>query len=294
MALGAMSGFAATTILAKFAYASGANALTLLLFRHLFVPAALAGYFVLSGRRMSLPRPMRRRALFLGLVLSCNSIGYIASVRYIPVSLAVLIFYTYPLIVALLSRAIDKRPLGTARLAALACAFVGLGLLLGAGRESNLDGRGIALAALAAVSLGNVLFWSDRLLGQAHADKDADPLAVKLHLLVGCGAGVVFAFLAFGAFVPPGTDAGLIAAAGFALIYLASFVTLFTALPMLGAVKASLLANIEPVVTLILAALLLGERLAPVQALGGVLVIGAIVATQLAERGAKPLVEPLD
>jgi drug/metabolite transporter (DMT)-like permease len=294
MALGAMSGFAGTTILAKFAYAAGANALTLLMFRHLFVPAALAAYFLVRGRKMGLPRAMRNRALLLGGVLACNSIGYIGSVRFIPVSLAVLIFYTYPLIVALVSRLVDKKPLGRARVAALVCAFAGLGLLLGAGSHSTLDWRGVALASLAAISLGNVLFWSDRLLGQAHAHESADPLAVKFHLLLGCGAGVVATFLVLGDYVPPATEAGWLSVAGFAVLYLLSFVTLFTALPMLGAVKASLLANIEPVVTLVLAALLLGERLAPAQAVGGALVIGAIVATQLGERRGPPLIEPLD
>jgi drug/metabolite transporter (DMT)-like permease len=300
LALGAMCGFAATAILAKFAYLAGANPLTLLVGRHVFVPVALAAYCAARRRKLWLPKSLRGRALFLGLVLAGNSIGYIGAVRYIPVSLAVLIFYTYPLIVALLSRLFDQKPLGAIKIGALLGAFAGLVLLLGALSGAALDGRGIALAALAAVTLGNVFFWSDRLLGQAQAGsangaRAIDPLAVKFHMLLGCGIGILLVFALFGAWVPPATRFGWMAACGFAVAYLLSFVALFSAIPLLGAVKASLLANIEPLVTVLLAAALLGERLKPVQLAGGALVIGAILVTQLADRrGPKSAPAPVD
>jgi drug/metabolite transporter (DMT)-like permease len=295
LALAAMSGFALTAVLAKFAYLAGANPLTLLVGRHVFVPVALAAYCAARGRKLWLPKILRGRALGLGVVLAANSIGYIGSVRYIPVSLAVLIFYTYPLIVALLSRVFDRKPLGATKIAALFGAFAGLVLLLGAGTGSALDGRGIALAALAAVTLGNVFFWSDRLLGRAQDERSADPLAIKFHMLLGCGGAILVVFALFGAWAPPTTSFGWLAAGSFSLVYLLSFIALFSAIPLLGAVKASLLANIEPLVTVLLAATLLGERLKPVQAAGGALVIGAILVTQLADRrGPKSARAPVD
>jgi drug/metabolite transporter (DMT)-like permease len=58
-------------------------------------------------------------------------------------------------------------------------------------------------------------------------------------------------------------------------------ISLFLAsLPRIGAARASLLSTVEPVVTVLLAAALLGDRLSPVQIAGGALVLAAVVMVQ--------------
>jgi len=58
-------------------------------------------------------------------------------------------------------------------------------------------------------------------------------------------------------------------------------ISLFMAgLPRVGASRAALLSTVEPVVTVVLAAILLGERLSPIQAVGGLLVVLAVVVVQ--------------
>jgi drug/metabolite transporter (DMT)-like permease len=59
----------------------------------------------------------------------------------------------------------------------------------------------------------------------------------------------------------------------------------------IGAAQASLISTVEPVWTISLAALLLGERLGPIQLVGGALVIGGVILAQL--RRGVPLAEPL-
>ena len=49
----------------------------------------------------------------------------------------------------------------------------------------------------------------------------------------------------------------------------------------IGAAQASLISTVEPVWTISLAALLLGERLGPIQLVGGALVIGGVILAQL-------------
>ena len=51
-------------------------------------------------------------------------------------------------------------------------------------------------------------------------------------------------------------------------------------LPRIGAARASLLSTVEPVVTLVLAAALLGDRLSPIQLAGGALVLFAVITVQ--------------
>jgi drug/metabolite transporter (DMT)-like permease len=53
-------------------------------------------------------------------------------------------------------------------------------------------------------------------------------------------------------------------------------------LPRVGAARAALLSTWEPVVTVLLAVLILGDRLSVVQILGGVLVILAVLLVQAA------------
>ncbi len=59
----------------------------------------------------------------------------------------------------------------------------------------------------------------------------------------------------------------------------------------IGAAQASLISTVEPVWTISLAAILLGERLGPIQLIGGALVIGGVIVAQL--RGGEATAEPI-
>ena len=76
----------------------------------------------------------------------------------------------------------------------------------------------------------------------------------------------------------PQSAAGWAAVAGIALVSTVAAITLFFAgLARIGPTQASTLSTIEPVFTIVLAALLLGERIEMIQAIGGVLILGAVV-----------------
>jgi len=60
-------------------------------------------------------------------------------------------------------------------------------------------------------------------------------------------------------------------------------ISLFLAgLPRIGAARSSLLSTWEPVVTVLLAAALLGDRLSAIQLLGGAFIIAAVILVQSA------------
>ena len=48
----------------------------------------------------------------------------------------------------------------------------------------------------------------------------------------------------------------------------------------IGAARASLVSTVEPIWTIVLAGLLFGERLTPVQLVGGALILGGVVLSQ--------------
>jgi drug/metabolite transporter (DMT)-like permease len=77
---------------------------------------------------------------------------------------------------------------------------------------------------------------------------------------------------------------------------LAPFSLYFAGLQYLEPTRAIVVSCLEPVFSIVLAALLLGEGLRPVQALGIVIVLAAIVIVQLPERagGECAVVEPIE
>ncbi|MDF7041568.1 DMT family transporter, partial [Escherichia coli] len=65
-----------------------------------------------------------------------------------------------------------------------------------------------------------------------------------------------------------------------------AILTFFAGLQKLGAAQASMLSTLEPVVTVLFAALLLGESIAPMQMAGGALILAGVL--WLTRADAKP------
>jgi drug/metabolite transporter (DMT)-like permease len=65
------------------------------------------------------------------------------------------------------------------------------------------------------------------------------------------------------------------------LLYGTAFTILFTVLPRLGVGSNTAVMNAEPVFALVLAWAVLGQRIAPIQVAGGLLVVGAVIALGL-------------
>ena len=82
----------------------------------------------------------------------------------------------------------------------------------------------------------------------------------------------------------PQDTTGWLGLAGLTLFYGTAFTILFTVLPRLGIVGNSALMSIEPVFALVLAWLLLDQTIAPVQVVGALIVVGAVVALGLRKR----------
>jgi drug/metabolite transporter (DMT)-like permease len=59
---------------------------------------------------------------------------------------------------------------------------------------------------------------------------------------------------------------------------------MFTVLPRLGVVGNSAIMNVEPVFALVLAWLILGQAIAPIQIVGALIVVGAVMTLGLRKR----------
>ena len=261
-------GLGAITTQAKIFYADDGNALTLMLAR--FATSTLIFGLLLLFKRGSfrVDSGLRRPLFLLGIVWSGAMICYLVAVETISVSLAVLILYFYPLLV--LAYSIIKRQLkASAALIALFCAaFFGLYLALSGG-EIKVDLNGILFAAMA--SLGAAFTF----ICGARVAPSMPPLLMTFWVNA-IGLLMILPMMA-GKLALPTASAGSLALSLATVFYLVAILSQFEALARLTAARAAFLLNLEPVVSILLAGLILNEKLSIIQTSGVILVISVVI-----------------
>lgn len=248
----------------------------------------LAGLAVIAGRRPQRPRdiPARQRWFVLagaGANLVLNLAMFIAFVR-IEIGLALLVFYLYPAFVAVASVLWFGDRLDVLRWSALGLSMLGLVLTLaGSGALGGIDPLGVGLAFLAAMAQA---FY---VLSARHGFARIPPIESAAITMGGASLGYVVIALLIGRFV----DLGAPLASGAALVPVAMAGIIGAAIPtlcfitgirLLGAPRAAIVATLEPVVGVALAAWLLNEQPTLIQVLGGALILVAAVLLQVRAR----------
>jgi drug/metabolite transporter (DMT)-like permease len=270
----AACGFAVQTTLARLSYEHGANVITLLAVRGLVAVAALYFFFKLMGRSLALPPRLRLVATGVGLITCVQAIGVLGAVHFIPVSLTVLIFYTYPVVVTLVSRFTEHTPLTPLKIGAAIAAFGGVALAVNVSL-GTLDPIGVALAASAAVALASTTIIGARVL------RGGEPLAIVWQFIVTSTAVFCLLVPVLGGIELPTDGIGWVAFIGSSLGFVFGAMLFYSMLARIGAQRVAMVMNSEPILTIALAVIILGETLTPVQILGGVLVVAAIMVVRL-------------
>ncbi len=276
LAVGGAFGFAANVIVTVLIYRSGSEPVTYIMVRAAGFAFVLAIMLRAIGHPLRLPPTETVKAVLLGSLFAVQSFTFFKGISLIPVSVAAIIEYTYPLQIAIYMRFVHFEPMGPIKIAALVAAFVGVGLTVLKPFDETLDPSGVAYIVLGSVLVSAMMLISNRILGTV------DSRRLTLHMTATVAVLYTLLFLATDLEpVWPGTGAGWILLAASPFIYLGGMLGFFTGLAMIGPTRASMLANSEPIFTLILAVPFLGEVLSPWQLLGAVLVIGAIFGMQL-------------
>ena len=269
IAITAASGLGLAVAMSRMAYEGGTNGLTVTTTRALLMVVGLFALCRLSGRRLRLPRRDQLHLLGLGVLMAMMFYGNVGSVEFIPVGLAALLFYTFPPMVALITIVMVRERVPASRLAAIVTAFAGLAVMLGASLARS-DPLGVALALGAAASAAWNSVWVARKVGQH------DPLVLTFHMALVAAVLLVSVTLLGGKLQAPVTTSGWIGAALVVGLQASSIPLYFIALPRIGALKASMVSNVQPVISIVAAFVLYGELLTPLQFTGGALVLGAV------------------
>ena len=278
LALATAVSLGAITTQAKIVYTQGGNALTVLLVRFV-ITALLTGIWLLYRRlatdRGNFPSINRRPGLILvvGIAWSAGMLCYLMSVQVISVSIAALIFYTYPLMVLGVSVIAGQGRLTLGLLTVFVSAFVGLGLALLQG-DLRLGLDGVALALMAAVGATITFFVG------AKVAANTDPITMTFEVSV-IGLLIIAPFL-WNRLLFPDTG-GWLALCGATACYVIGIVCQFAALSRLAPATAAFILNLEPVVSILLANTFLGELLTARQWIGVTIVmIALLLSTRVA------------
>jgi drug/metabolite transporter (DMT)-like permease len=290
--------FAANHVAARVAFNDGVSVVTAVAVRSATAAAALGLLLAVLGVSPRLRGAQRWQVWAVGALLATQSVCLYSAVARLPVALALLAFNSFPIFIALFSWWVNGRKPPKALLWAMPVILLGLALALdvtgAASRMSAADrwatlstGVAFALSASASFSLGMVL--AERWLGGLDARVRTAWVGVVMTVFA-TGAGLALS-ASLGApsavagapmpllsgFAWPHSATGWAALASLAVLYSAAFALLFTLLPKLGAAGNSPLLNVEPIAALVLAWLLLGQAIAPLQLLGAALVVSAVM-----------------
>lgn len=274
--------FGSLAILGRYAYADGLDAITLLFLRFSLAAVLMAGLLFL--RHESLPRGSA-----LGRLIGMGAIGYVGqsycyltAVRYASPGLVALLLYLYPVIVALLSILILHEKVTRTKILALGLALLGMALTVG---PEGGQLPGILLAFSAAGIYSVYIIVGTRVMKQV--------TAIQSSTVIFASAGITFGLLmtAKGPHLPR-SGAGWLTILLIVLIpTLIAVVTFLAGLARIGPTNAAMLSTLEPVVTVLLAAWLLGDQLKWISLLGGGLILGAVLllARQELRRAEAPI-----
>ena len=275
LALLSASAFGVMPVLGKIVYAGGTDVVGVLAVR--FTIAAVVLLLLARARGQALPtgRGLRALALLGGVGYVTQSLCYFSALERISAGLTALLLCFYPALVVLLAAVLlGLQP----RAVALACVGVAtVGTALTVGPVGGPEVVGVALGLGAALAYALYIVVSGRVLRSTGTAAGTGPLATSA--VVMGAAALVYDTLALATRPQLPSEAGAwLALVGVALIgTVVAVAAFFAALERLGAPDTAVVSTAEPVVAVAVAAVVLGERLGPLQVVGGVLVLVAVV-----------------
>lgn len=262
--------FGAMAIFARLAYEAGTDPITVLFLR--FTIAAIFMILVIAVKGIALPRGRTLVSLTLmgGLGYVGFSLAFFTALTMAPAGLVAILLYLYPAFVTILATVFLKKPVTILKFVALSMTFAGMICIVGL-ESGGGQALGIVLGIIAAVLYSIYIVVGSKVLSNAGA--------FPASTIVIISAGVVFSgVVAVKGVQFPATLMGWISVWAIALVSTAlAIVAFFAGLKKIDPANASMISTLEPVVTIMLAVVVLGETVTIAKILGGVMILVAVV-----------------
>lgn len=265
--------FGIMPILAKLAYSGGANVQTTLFLRFSFATLMLFCYIKSKNISLKLEKKQYVLLIFLGVAgYSLTSMMLFLSYNYISVGMATMIIHSYPAIVTFLSFVFYGEKLSLKKILCLILCILGIFIMVDLG-VATYDIKGILLALISAIG------YSFYVLGASHKYiKSTNNYVITFYISLVSAISI----LAIG--LPTQTINLNIKFYSLVAILLLAFISTVIALmaflqgvKIIGPSNASIFGTLEPIVTLILGILILGEGVQFKTILGSILIIISMI-----------------
>ena len=266
--------FGAMPIFANIAYDAGANPTTVLFLRFSIASLIMLVWIFIKRSKFSLPGP---RVLIVLILMGCIGYGgqsfcYFTALTFIPSGTVAILLYLYPALVTGLSILFLNQKITLYEICALMLALSGTVCVVGFKLGGEVVGYifGVSAAFIYAVYI---------IVGTKALNKTDSFLSSAVIIT---SAAVLYSIVIFfKSPVFPTTFIGWTASAMIAVVStIIAIVTFFAGLKKIGPVHASMLSTVEPVITVLLAWLFLGDLLSAWKITGGsmVLIAGILLA----------------
>ncbi|MEP7298987.1 MAG: EamA family transporter [Burkholderiales bacterium] len=270
----------ANHVAARLAFDHGVDVVTAVACRSTITALVVVAVLVVQKVPLRVHARNAKALLAVGVLIAVQSVCLYSSVARLPVALALLAFNTYPLWTALWARVAYGHRAERRTLLAMPVMLIGLALALdvfgaasglGAAAQWRQIGAGVAFALAAAATFGLALVLiQHETTGVDGRLRTATTMGIVAVLAL-AGSGLQ------GGLHWPDAPVGWFGLGALTFLYGTAFTILFTVLPRLGVVGNSAIMNVEPVFALMLAWAVLGQSIAAVQVLGGLVVVATVV-----------------
>lgn len=283
MAITSAFGFGTLAIFGRLATEVGIDLPSLLAFRFLLATPLVWIPLLVRGRL----RLLSGRNLVAGIGL--GAVGYAAmsffflfGVNLTGAGLGALLLYIYPAIVVVIASFVLDERITRFTVAAVVLAVAGIAMVA-TGQPVRVDPLGIGVLLLAAVIYAGYITVSRSVLQTVSAP------ALSAHVIPAAGVTFLLHGAITGTTTVPATPEQWGVVVGIAVLATAiPILTFFAAVSIIGASRTSVVSTFEPVFTVILGTLLLGEPLTLGSIVGGLAVLSGVLMIQLERTGEPP------
>ena len=264
-------------IFGKLAYMEGISTTTLLFFRF-----SLTGIFLMGltfFRRLPFPRGKVLWILILmgSIGFSGQAFAYLSALKYANAGVVAILLSLYPAFVSILTIIVLKKKVSNIAIFGVVISF--FGTILIADPSGGGNPLGFILGIAAALIYSTYIIIGSRVMNKVGATEST--------AVIFSSAAVVYFFLwrMEGAPMPATPMAWWVIAGMVAIPTIIASVTFLEGLKRVGAVNASIISTVEPLVTVLLAYLLFGEQLGIKAMVGGLLILTAVIIFTLNQKG---------
>jgi drug/metabolite transporter (DMT)-like permease len=274
--------FGTLAIFGRLLYADGLDTISMMFLRFGF--AAIFMTVILLARREKFPHGKVLLALIgmgaIGYV--GQSFSYLSAIKYASAGLVALLLYLYPMFVFILSVIFLHEKLTWVKVIAIVLALIGTALI-----ADPKGGKPLGII----FSLAAALIYSGYIIAGTNVMKKVSPF--QSSMVIFASAALVYGVLmSVNGRHFPTTSSGWIHIAGIVVVAtVIPVVTFLAGLERIGPTNSAMLSTLEPVVTVLLAAWLFGEKLAWIVLIGGGLILTAVVLLTRVEAEKKLVME---